>query len=473
MTHEAVRDKLLDLAYGELSRREARPVEEHAAACDACRAELERIRETRKLVSALPPVEAPERGENVLLAAARERARLREPRWRVPRWLLGASVAAASLVVVAAVSYRIIAMRPGPLGKSEHDALLGEARPGQEAARAQPQAPAVAASPAKPDEPKGRAAAAPTPPAPRLAPEERVKAHERGAAEGATERELAEPFRDDRGEAPRSPPSRAGGGMGTGAGIPRGDTGPRPLPRTGGGEGQGQGIRQPFAEPPPAAAASAPPAAVRSETFAKRLAPEAPAAKATAREEAADAAVAEVPRAQAPPERDASRVRAAPAAPVAKGAPSRAAAKAPSPALDSEQFGYAGRLADRGEAQADDPVARWQALRASGKLTAEVRTFSGCPPDGPYDPHHFRESFRKLERDLQGRLVRYEMRGTIEGGPFEAEGFYDAAGVLRVERWTDGGKVSERRHPAAGPSRTRFPARASGATIDAPGVCDN
>ncbi len=116
----------------------------------------------------------------------------------------------------------------------------------------------------------------------------------------------------------------------------------------------------------------------------------------------------------------------------------------------------------------DDAVARWESLRASGKLHAEVRTFSGCDPAA-----RFAESSRKVERDPQGRIVRYEMRGSTEGAPYEAEGFYDAAGVLRVERWRrEGGEVTERRHPASGPAKTRLPARASGASIDAPGRCE-
>ena len=35
MTHEELRDRLLDLAYGELAPRAAREVEEHAATCEA------------------------------------------------------------------------------------------------------------------------------------------------------------------------------------------------------------------------------------------------------------------------------------------------------------------------------------------------------------------------------------------------------------------------------------------------------
>ena len=75
MSQDAFQDRLLDLAYGELSPREAREVEAHAASCPACRAELARIRETRRIMAALPDEPAPEAGERLLLAAAREAAR--------------------------------------------------------------------------------------------------------------------------------------------------------------------------------------------------------------------------------------------------------------------------------------------------------------------------------------------------------------------------------------------------------------
>ncbi len=74
MTHEELRDRLLDLACGELSPRDARAVEEHAAACEVCGAELARLRGTRRIMAALPEEPAPERGERILLAAAREAA---------------------------------------------------------------------------------------------------------------------------------------------------------------------------------------------------------------------------------------------------------------------------------------------------------------------------------------------------------------------------------------------------------------
>jgi hypothetical protein len=138
MSHEELRDRLLDLAYGELSPREARELEDHAASCEACGAELARIRGTRRLMAALPEEPAPAEGERILLAAAREAAGRRAPRRLVPRWAWTAAVAAASLAAVAAVSWRIVAMRPGGIGGEDPQALLGDspyARPPRETAR--------------------------------------------------------------------------------------------------------------------------------------------------------------------------------------------------------------------------------------------------------------------------------------------------------------------------------------------------
>jgi hypothetical protein len=126
MTHEEIQERLLDLAYGELAPRDAREVEEHAAGCDACRAELARIRSTRSLMSALPLEPAPEAGERILVAAAREAARQRAPRRTRPPWLWSGAIAAASLAAVVALSYRIFAMRPGSIGREDPRALMGE-----------------------------------------------------------------------------------------------------------------------------------------------------------------------------------------------------------------------------------------------------------------------------------------------------------------------------------------------------------
>ena len=68
---DAYTDRLLDLAYGELPKREAREVEAHAASCDACRAELARIRGTRQVMAALPEEPAPDRGLRLSMPAQR------------------------------------------------------------------------------------------------------------------------------------------------------------------------------------------------------------------------------------------------------------------------------------------------------------------------------------------------------------------------------------------------------------------
>jgi hypothetical protein len=191
MSHDAYTDRLLDLAYGELSPRDARTVEAHAAACEACRAELRRIRETRALASGLAHVPAPPGGERILLAAARAATEARRPRRLLPAWLWGA-MAAVAVVAVGAVSYRLLAIRPGPLERDDPEALLGgsyaaeraadrrmegheeasppsevaadrsEARPARKAAPAEPRravAPPTHADPSAGPAPRGRTAA--------------------------------------------------------------------------------------------------------------------------------------------------------------------------------------------------------------------------------------------------------------------------------------------------------------------------
>jgi TolA-binding protein len=65
-------DLLLDLAYGELDDAEASRLHDHAASCPACRAELDGILLTRKLVGELPkPETVPHLAELVLAEADR------------------------------------------------------------------------------------------------------------------------------------------------------------------------------------------------------------------------------------------------------------------------------------------------------------------------------------------------------------------------------------------------------------------
>jgi hypothetical protein len=125
MTHDELRDRLLDLAYGELSPHDAREVEAHAASCEACRAELARIRGTRLAMSALPVEPAPAKGEGILLAAAREAAERRSRAHRpIPRWLWRGAIVALPVAAVVAVSFRLAVLAPRE--RSERDALVGE-----------------------------------------------------------------------------------------------------------------------------------------------------------------------------------------------------------------------------------------------------------------------------------------------------------------------------------------------------------
>jgi hypothetical protein len=195
MTHEELRDRLLDLAYGELSPREAREVEEHAATCETCRAELGRIRGTRQLMAALPEEPAPERGAPILVAAAREAVRGRAPRRRWLRWTWAAPVAAAALAAVVTISLRLGSVRP-PALREDPNAILGQSS----FARA-PEAPPQDAAEAKgaggeaaprPGDGAGAAAAA-APDAARADRADRVEGEARVAAAPRAEKKAAAP----------------------------------------------------------------------------------------------------------------------------------------------------------------------------------------------------------------------------------------------------------------------------------------
>lgn len=357
MTRDAFADRLLDLAYGELPAREARAVEAHAASCDGCRAELARIRETRRLMAALPDEAPSDGGERILLAAARQAVEARAPRRVRATWLWGAA-AAFSLVAVAAVSWRIAAMREDALERSDSEALLGGPY-----ASPPPGGPTAPVAPATPD-PSAREATAggashrevaPAPPPSARAPEARAIAKSAPAPSQALR---------ERAEAADGPGVRAEEAERFAA---------APEPSDAGG----------FAEPP-AARAAAPEAAAAPQ--AKRAAP-----------------------------------REAAPAPVASSAP-RAA------------------------------------LRASEAPTAEVRTFEGC--EG--------EALRRVERDAEGRLVRYVREGRIAGRRLRIEHVYGPGGAIAraIARDLDSGALLD-----AGALGIELPARAAEAGIDAPPRC--
>jgi hypothetical protein len=363
MTHEELRDRLLDLAYGELSPREARAVEAHAASCGACGAELARIRGTRRIMASLPQEPAPEGGERILLAAAREAAGRRTHRAWLPRWVWAAA-AAASLVVVGAVSWRIAALRPAGVGREDPQALMDESRYAREPREAPPGDAATAKGDGRVGALGPMAERAPPPPA--------------------------------AGEAERSPPARPGRaadeGRSEGAGPPR------------------TAQLRKFAAPPP-------------EAPAPREEPPRPAAR-LERDRPEDAAAAP-PAAGAGPAPAVPAPSPAPSQPPAAAAPRpQAAEERPAPAARQRAMSaQAAREAPRADAtppSAPPPLLRYEDLRRSGLLRGEIRTFPGCEGEAwrkvERDPDGRVVSYT-CEGDLGGRRVRIEAVYGPDGAP--------------------------------------------------------
>jgi hypothetical protein len=393
MTHEELRERLLDLAYGELAPRDARAVEEHAATCEACGAELARIRGTRRMMSALPQEAAPEGGERILLAAAREAVRGKERR-RVPRWLWATPVVAASLAAVVAVSLRLGAVAPPR--REDPNALVGPSPYAQA-----PAAPAPAAEPPAAPPQSGAIAAAPDQAAPA----------ERAAPPPAAGKKRADaPHRRDQEEESRwatAPPP----GPAEERAAPAAPAAPPPA--------------APRAAPPPAAAGGAPgqaaPSADAGAVAALRAAPE---------------SKAEAPAPAPAPNRSAKALSAPRAAPGASGA-------------DAAE---AGSLEER----AASAVARYEELRRSGRLRAEVRAFPACA----------REPWRRVERDPDGRIVSYAWESVSDGRRLRLEAIYGPDGSLALKRAVD----AQTGAPEA-LVKFRVP-RVSEIDLDAPTLCD-
>jgi hypothetical protein len=352
MTHEELRDRLLDLAYGELSPRDAREVEEHAAACEACRAELAAMRGTRRVMAALPVEPAPERGERILVAAAREAVRARPPRRPWPRWLWAAPVAAASLAAVVALSLRLGAVRPPDAAREDPNALRGES---PYAAQATPPAAAAPppASPAREADQVSKGALAERPEPARPAPK-KAEAPRRDAAESrfatAPEDETARATPRERAPGPQQPAAA------------------------------------PAAPPPPAAVASAPPAAPGAAAGAG------PSAGAVAAQQELAAAQAQETRREAAPERRAAKSMAAPEArDAAVVAPRERALAAARVRADELGFDAAGTRTQVGAAavtwetwRAQDPALRSAAAPAAvnGRRFWPVTFSRGGAPGG-------------------------------------------------------------------------------------------
>lgn len=319
MTHEALQERLLDLAYGELSPRDAREVQEHVRSCDACRTELARIEGTRRTMSALGPEAAPAGGDRILAAAAREAVRGRVSRRSVPRWLWGGTLAAASVAAAVAVSLKLGEVARPPSLRDDPDVLLGE----------RPYAAPPAAEP-------GRSVAGAGPEAGR---------DEVGAAPADAERFASPPEREATGTKKAAPQRRA----------------PAPSPRA--------AAPAPPPASPPAASAAPPPAPSPSATP--------PSTSAQADRAAPRAGAAGVVE-----DRPSATQRKAEAAPKsrAEDAPGRAAA-APAPAMRSRSMAQAPEAAPAAPDLDDSRsagIAWYEEMRRSGKLTAEVREFPGC-----------------------------------------------------------------------------------------------
>jgi len=389
MTHEELRDRLLDLAYGELAPREARAVEEHAAMCEACGAELARIRGTRRMMSALPQEAAPEGSARILLAAAREAVRGRERRRGVPRWLWATPVVAASLAAVVAVSLRLGAVAPSR--RDDPNALVGPSPYAQA-----PAAPAPVAEP--PAAPPQSGAIAPAP--------DQAAPAERAAPPPAAEMKRA--------DAPRRREEES-----------RWATAPPPGPAEERAAPVAPPPAAPRAPPPPAAAGGAPgqaaPSADAGPVAALRAAPE---------------AKAEAPAPAPAPNRSARALAAPQAAPGASGADAAEASSL--------------------EERAASAVTRYEELRRSGRLRAEVRAFPACA----------REPWRRVERDPDGRIVSYAWESVSDGRRLRLEAIYGPDGSLALKRAVD----AQTGAPEA-LVKFRVP-RVGEIDLDAPTVCD-
>ena len=112
MTHEEARDRLLDLAYGELEPAEKQQVERHVSGCAGCAADLDAMARTRAAAALLPDPNPPG-GRAELLEASRravaEMARPRRSHWSRPAaWM----AVAATILAVGGVTLRLLDERP-------------------------------------------------------------------------------------------------------------------------------------------------------------------------------------------------------------------------------------------------------------------------------------------------------------------------------------------------------------------------
>jgi hypothetical protein len=411
--HDTFREQLLDLAYGELGRGEARALRAHLETCAECRAELGRMNATRSAMSGLGAAPAPERGENVLLAAAREAARARVRKPLLPSWAWGASIGAVAAAAVLVLTLKLAPSLRSPTGEPAADALVGSAPA---------QAPELPAAPAAPG---------PEPSSPLVAGNE-----DRAAGDVAHAKEEAKPKRRAFAKKPEPAPEESAEGP---AGVARGASAKSEALAA--DEADRFADREPA--PPPPAAAPAPSAQPERRADAEgasgvRREPSARAAEAPA----AAGLLESAESAEAPAEPALRAKQAAPSAPSkAKAAPlSRAA---------------------------EDPIALHARLALAGELRTATRTFGDCPG----------ETSRVVESDAAGHVLKVTRRGAAAGNPFLLEQWYGEDGALTAVRWSSEGRVQEvrvgpgRAHGPAVPAFALEPRSATDAGIDAPPRC--
>ncbi len=125
-------EKLLELAYGELSVGDARRLELHLKGCTRCAEALSAIRRVRQTMSQLPAIQAPDRGMDSLLAYAGQAARrARSGASSTPTWWRRTLLPAAGLIALATVvvvGARVIKVANLSRGASEGDRAEREHR---------------------------------------------------------------------------------------------------------------------------------------------------------------------------------------------------------------------------------------------------------------------------------------------------------------------------------------------------------
>jgi len=211
MTHEEARDRLLDLAYGELDPAEQQQVEGHVSGCAGCAAELAAMARTRAAAGLLPDPDPPG-GRAELVEASRravaEMARPRRARWSRPAaWM----AVAATILAVGGVTMRLL--DDGPRREATADRVVGSA-PAERSIERAPSAPP----------PRAVQAPAPVPPvAPAPAGTGERESRERMAIAG----EGASPAKNAKSASlDAAPPSRAKAeGTAAPAGLPPGTSG--------------------------------------------------------------------------------------------------------------------------------------------------------------------------------------------------------------------------------------------------------